>query len=111
MQSDCAVHRPGSKKGDRLNKIDYLLFKTELRDKIEGFRAPASLGLSKAPDIFSNLRIVYKSLSHRLAKLGAFACLHKTIPGKIFVELVQRDRREGFGARGGRLHWETGASR
>lgn len=73
--------------------------------KMEGFRAPASSGLSKTPDISSHLRIFYTLLSQRLAKLGTSACLHKMTPGNIFVEHEHRKGRNGVG---GSSRWVRG---
>lgn len=79
---------------------------------MEGFRAPASSGLSKTPDISSHLRIFYKLLSQRPVKLGTFACLHKVTPGKIFVERAHRNRRNRVGGASRRVRgWVGGRSR
>lgn len=83
MMELCTDRAP---KGERLNKIEDQLLTMKPGVKMEGFRTPASSGLSKTPSISSHLRILYKLPSQRLAKLGTFARLHKATPRKIFVE-------------------------
>lgn len=92
-------------KGERLNEIEDQLLTMKPGVKMEGFRAPASSGLSKTSGISSHLRILYKLPSQRLAKLGTFARLHKATPGKIFVECAHRNRRNRIG---GASRWVRG---